>query len=288
MQFRFVDPTDIGGLPIESYAAEYRQNRQHWREARRRVWPANENGVYILEDLNPQTTYDLRFACKNRVGFSNWGVDQQVTTPRKGKPEPPILNERTSAGEIKLGDVIELPTPDHYEVSWKIPEDNGVAIDYFLLTYYPVTKDSTRYGRSWKQIGDITNLEIPHNGKVRWNMQLPYQNTYYKVEMKAHNKLGFSPESVIIVKSGKDPRPGGGPKILPPEYTTSCSGTSSLSHTALLISSLLLSVQSALSILSHLLRFSPSKPNLWLIDVPPSFYRHGRYHHMRGCNYPSC
>ena len=97
------------------------------------------SGDYILEDLTPWTTYDLRFACKNKVGFSNWGAGQQTTTPNKGKPEPPILNLQNGDGEIVDTDVIELPTPDNYELSWQIPEDNGVAIDYFLLTYYAVS-----------------------------------------------------------------------------------------------------------------------------------------------------
>ena len=69
-----------------------------------------EIGEYVLEDLSPMTTYDLRFGCKNRVGFSPWSSGQQVkigfnqnillinwiiskvTMPKRGKPEPPLLN----------------------------------------------------------------------------------------------------------------------------------------------------------------------------------------------------
>ena len=47
---------------------------------------------YLLEDLRPQTTYHLRFAARNRVGFSKWEAQQQVTTGRRGRPEPPFLN----------------------------------------------------------------------------------------------------------------------------------------------------------------------------------------------------
>jgi len=205
LQFRFVAPTDSGGLPIESYAAEYKETRQQWNDANRRVWPANQVGGYILEDLNPQTTYDLRFGCKNRVGFSNWGAGQQITTPKRGRPEPPILNKETGDGEIVDGDIIELPTPDHYQVSWRIPEDNGVPIDYYLLTYYPVRRESSGDSTIWRQIGDIKKVEIPHKGNVRWSMQLDYQDTFYKVELMAHNQLGFSPESVLIIKSGRGP-----------------------------------------------------------------------------------
>jgi neurocan core protein len=108
-------------------------------------------------------------------------------------------------GEIVEGDIVELPTPDHYEVSWRIPEDNGVPIDYYLLTYYPVRKESTGESTIWRQIGDIKKVEIPHKGNVRWSMQLDYQDTFYKVELMAHNQLGFSAESILIIKSGRGP-----------------------------------------------------------------------------------
>ena len=42
MQFRFVPPINNGGVPIESYAVEYKEIGQSWDIARRRVWPASE------------------------------------------------------------------------------------------------------------------------------------------------------------------------------------------------------------------------------------------------------
>jgi hypothetical protein len=42
-----------------------------------------DNTGYVLENLQPQTAYDLRFASKNRVGFSLWGAGMQVTTPSR-------------------------------------------------------------------------------------------------------------------------------------------------------------------------------------------------------------
>ena len=79
-QFRFVAPTDTGGLPIESYSVEYKVSAAgaDWGTGRRRTWPAADNGVYILENLQPRTTYDFRFAAKNLVGFSEFAASQQV------------------------------------------------------------------------------------------------------------------------------------------------------------------------------------------------------------------
>ena len=103
----------MGGLPIDAYAVEYKDLRADWVTARRRVWPAGGCGLgctgpflpcrtelycpaagggYILEELRPATTYDLRFGSKNRVGFSEWSSGQRITMPRRGPPEPPVLN----------------------------------------------------------------------------------------------------------------------------------------------------------------------------------------------------
>ena len=39
LHFRFVPPTNIGGLPLDAYAVEYKETRHEWNLARRRVWP---------------------------------------------------------------------------------------------------------------------------------------------------------------------------------------------------------------------------------------------------------
>ena len=157
LQFRFVPPTDTGGLPVDAYAVEYKDTKSDWISAKRRVWPASKtmshageffivflfagdisDGGYILEDLFPRTTYDLRFGSKNRVGFSEWSSEQRITMPRPGPPQPPVL--KTDLFGIENNGIIEVNTSNSYELSWKIPEDNGVPIDYFLLQYYPVRR----------------------------------------------------------------------------------------------------------------------------------------------------
>jgi hypothetical protein len=55
-----------------------------------------ENGVYILENLYPRTTYDFRFGAKNLVGYSEWSAGQQYTMPQRGPPEAPKIDIRVS------------------------------------------------------------------------------------------------------------------------------------------------------------------------------------------------
>ena len=42
LQFRFVPPTDTGGLPVDAYAIEYKDIKSDWISAKRRVWPASK------------------------------------------------------------------------------------------------------------------------------------------------------------------------------------------------------------------------------------------------------
>ena len=91
------------------------------------------------------TTYDLRFGCKNRVGFSLWGSPQQVTMSVRARPEAPLLNYGNYGGHIGEAGILKWDTSQPYDLSWQLPEDNGVPIDHFRLKYFPV---------SWRGGGD--------------------------------------------------------------------------------------------------------------------------------------
>ena len=43
---RFVPPAYVGGVPIDSYAVEYKEARSEWTQAKRRVWPAGNSIVF--------------------------------------------------------------------------------------------------------------------------------------------------------------------------------------------------------------------------------------------------
>ena len=68
-------------------------------------------------------------------------VLSQVTMPKRGKPEPPLLNYGNYGLGGLLGDsgILEWDTSKEYLLSWQLPEDNGLPIDMFLLRYFPVS-----------------------------------------------------------------------------------------------------------------------------------------------------
>ena len=135
IQFRFVAPTDTGGLPIDSYTCQYKEVSLEWSEAAKRVWPVSQNNVYILEMLQPTTTYDFRFAARNLVGMSEWGASQQITMPQRGPPEATKIN---TLGYHINNDLINITSPTKFDLSWYLPEDNGEPIDFFEISLFPV------------------------------------------------------------------------------------------------------------------------------------------------------
>ena len=121
-------------------------------------------------------------------------------------------------GFLNDGGFIELDSSNKYELSWQIPEDNGLPIDMFLLQYFPVTWNFAKnhllsvspkvrveqsHSESWVQTGDIVKIEIQNRGSVRKTLDMPYQDTYVKIVLQAHNEYGFSDESVLIVRAGR-------------------------------------------------------------------------------------
>ena len=72
----------------------------------------------------------------------------------------------------------------------------------FKNNIYQVRKDPTD-GGGWIRVGDITKKELPHKGNMRDQLDLQFQDTYYRIALQAHNELGYSSESSIIIKTRK-------------------------------------------------------------------------------------
>ncbi|CAB4060805.1 NCAM [Lepeophtheirus salmonis] len=241
VQFRFVAPVNTGGLPLDSYAVEYKEKSLEWKNADRRVWPISPSGSYILENLHPTTTYHFRFASKNLVGFSEWMNGMPIIMPQRGPPESPIIMgmhlllsegyNGPSETDVSPNTIYNLTSPNFFEIGWYIPEDNGEPLDYFEVSYYPIRV--TYHGDHSKKpysmptigprIGDLYRTEVPHPGNVRYELKDLYPNTHYTIELRAHNSFGFSPSSFIIIKTAKDPSL---PDIIPSPNPVGISETS--------------------------------------------------------------
>ncbi|GFG32210.1 hypothetical protein Cfor_02031 [Coptotermes formosanus] len=191
--FSFVGPAENGGLPVRKYAVQYKEERKDWRDARNKTWPVDS--PYILEGLEPQTTYNFRFAAQNDVGFGNWAAPEHHTMPKRSYPEEPhILSNSGEDG------VVMSPYSDHYELTWKIPADNGEPIDQYSIKYCPVKHVDGHWTETEYQCytSDLSSAE--HTAFV---LRALTADTHYKIELRAHNKIGFSTPGEVVIKTAR-------------------------------------------------------------------------------------
>ncbi|XP_050547079.1 fasciclin-2-like isoform X1 [Daktulosphaira vitifoliae] len=193
ISFGFIGPTDTGGLKIKAYAVQYKEVLQNWDEGRNKSWPVDT--PYILEGLSAQRTYQFRFAAINDVGTSDWGTVEQRTMPKRSAPEEPkILYSK----DLYTDDYINSPYGNSYEVNWKIPADNGEFIDYYSVTYCVIEKINT----VWTQKKESCRTEdIRSQDRTSFLMDSLNADTFYKVEIRAHNEIGYSVPSELVFKT---------------------------------------------------------------------------------------
>ncbi|KAG8268649.1 axonal fasciculation [Homalodisca vitripennis] len=192
--FSFKGPSSTGGRPLKAYQVEYKDEIKQWKEAKNKTWAINS--PYILEGLMPQTTYNFRFAAVNDVGSSNWAAHQTVVMPKRSFPEEPkILNPTLAEEKYAVS-----PYHDRFELSWRIPPDNGEPIDRYDIKFCQVKK----VNNEWVETDDTcTTLEHRSLEVTSYELQYLTADTFYKVEIRAHNIIGFSVPGQIVIKTAR-------------------------------------------------------------------------------------
>lgn len=189
--FSFVGPSGTGGRPIKAFVVQYKEDLANWEQSRNKTWPVDSS--YILEGLKPQVVYYFRFAAINEVGIGVWGANQHRTMPKRSSPEePPILNDIPPEGFVSSA------YPNKYELRWKKPADNGEYIDEYEIKWCTVHKQND----AWADTEPGCNTQLLKSTELTsMTINELHPDTYYKIEIRAHNAIGYSTPGEIVLRT---------------------------------------------------------------------------------------
>ncbi|XP_076257227.1 neural cell adhesion molecule fasciclin 2 isoform X2 [Rhynchophorus ferrugineus] len=203
IKFSIVPPSNYDGLPIRSFSVQYKPERVlSWDTAAMHTW---SNGApYILENLSPEVTYHFRFAARNDVGLGPWTNAETITMPQRSKPAEPRILLPTSLERSSNGDEVISPYSNHFELRWNVPADNGEPIDYYDIKHCTMENINGEYRE--KECTENMPQSVQYT-----TYQLDYllPDTVYRVELRAHNAMGYSTPAQLYVRTAR----GVGPVI---------------------------------------------------------------------------
>lgn len=147
----------------------------------------------MVENLWPQTNYDFRFAASNDAGRGVWGLHKRFTTPSRNVPGPARFLP-TPEKEAAIS-----PYHDRYSFKWAAPPDNGERIDLYEIKWCEAKKYS---GEREFEVLENTCRDKTETKRDTWITGL-YPDTYYKIEVRAHNKLGWGVPANMTAKTSR-------------------------------------------------------------------------------------
>ncbi|XP_038832818.1 neural cell adhesion molecule 1-like [Salvelinus namaycush] len=155
-----------GGSPITHFTLQWKTGRENnWQE---RVIQSTD--PLVITDLNPYTTYSVRFAPQNHLGQGGFSEELTVRTQGiRGEPDSPVLV--ASVGKVE-GNMFSIPLTQL---------DNGGA----PIIHYTVRYRVNKVDEDWRE------KDLPSNSTVINLHDLQYKSDYH-MEVRAVNPYGSS------------------------------------------------------------------------------------------------
>lgn len=198
MTFDIIPPAVEKGLPITAVSVQYKEEiNPDWNNALNRTW--SPDSPYIVEGLRPQTLYSFRFAVRNVVGLGQWAAYVVHSTPKRSEPETPKTLHTPIQEEDEEDDaIVTSPYADHFELRWNVPVDNGEPINFYRVKFCPGSK----INGVWTELEGAC-IEEDIQISTSYEMRDLAADTYYRIELMAHNAIGFSKPAHLLLKTAR-------------------------------------------------------------------------------------
>lgn len=190
--FRFHDPQYSNNLPVKGYVVQYVKENEDFSNAKTMQWPFGEQRT--LENLDPSTRYQFRFAVINDAGTGPWGSHLSVVTPNISPPSEPLISNPKSDGQKW----IKSPYAHKIEVRWNIPSNNGIPIDKYAITYCVTPENEQEFDDQKRCTTNEIGFSSVLSSYVIENLN---PDTIYSVQVSAHNSIGFGAASKAYFKT---------------------------------------------------------------------------------------
>ncbi|XP_020277616.1 fasciclin-2 isoform X2 [Pseudomyrmex gracilis] len=191
ISFDLIPPQQVD-LPIKAITVQYKEKNDIWSNAKNKTWSVGST-LYVVENLKPQTGYDFRFAVSTDVGMGNWGNNRYDSTHSRTVPnKPKILTTSDSKYE-------QSAYSNQYELKWLTPPDNGEPIDLYVIKFCEIIR---RVTNDWDVIDKTCKTMETRGRTTQWLKGLK-PDTFYTVEVKAHNIMGHSEHGSAMFRTAR-------------------------------------------------------------------------------------
>ena len=191
VHIRWSAPSDDGSADITGYDLRHIRSDAldksdgNWTQVDG-VWTSGALR-YTVEGLTDSVEYDFQLRAENSAGAGSWSA-----TVNNTDPDPP--------GATGLRDFSE-ETPDQLWVAWRPPaEDGGASVTHYDLRHIRSDAPDKSDDDNWTQVDDLT-------GDLNYTITGLTSGVNYRVQVRAANRGGDGPWSLVVTLQPKHERP---------------------------------------------------------------------------------
>ncbi|KAM9604675.1 neural cell adhesion molecule 2-like [Trichechus inunguis] len=164
----FNKPDSHGGVPIHHYQVDVKEvASETWKI----VLSHGVQTTVVLNNLEPNTTYEIRVAAVNGKGQGDYSKTEIFRTLPVREPSPPSIHGQLSSGKS-------------FKLSITKQDDGGAPILEYMVKYR--SKDKEDQWLEKKVQGNKDHIILEH---LQWTMG-------YEMQITAANRLGYSEPTI--------------------------------------------------------------------------------------------